>query len=68
MENSSPLPVAVEYRASAETPGEENGEQETEPLKNGPEHSSEAESSDGVLTAALEESNSNTIQSEAHFF
>ncbi|XP_060794246.1 eukaryotic translation initiation factor 4 gamma 3 isoform X7 [Neoarius graeffei] len=62
VENSSPLPVAVEYRASAETPGEENGEQETEPLKNGPEHSSEAESSDGVLTAALEESNSNTIQ------
>ncbi|XP_026776818.3 eukaryotic translation initiation factor 4 gamma 3 isoform X4 [Pangasianodon hypophthalmus] len=62
VENSSLSSVAVEHRASAETPVEENGEQEAEPLKNGPEHSSEAESSDGVLTPALEEPNSNTIQ------
>ncbi|XP_053542081.1 eukaryotic translation initiation factor 4 gamma 3 isoform X3 [Ictalurus punctatus] len=62
VENSSLSSVAVEHRSSAETPVEENGEQEAEPLKNGPEHSSEAESSDGVLTPALEEPNSNTIQ------
>lgn len=67
MENSSLSPVAEEHHASAETPVEENGEQEKEPLKNGPELSSEAESSDGVLTPALDELNGNTIQSEAHF-
>ncbi|XP_053339176.1 eukaryotic translation initiation factor 4 gamma 3 isoform X2 [Clarias gariepinus] len=62
VEKPSLSSVTVDHRASAETPVEENGEQEAEPLKNGPEHSSEAESSDGGLTPALEESNSNTIQ------
>ncbi|XP_058265223.1 eukaryotic translation initiation factor 4 gamma 3 isoform X4 [Hemibagrus wyckioides] len=61
VENSGPSSVAVEHRASAEPTVEENGEQEAEPLKNGPEHSSEAEGSDGVLTPALEEPNSSTI-------
>lgn len=68
VETSSLSSVAVEHHASAETPVEENGEQEVEPLKNGPDLSSEAESSDGVLTPAPEEPNSSTIQSEAHFF
>lgn len=63
MENSSLSVVALEHEASADPTVEENGEQEAEPLKNGPEHSSEAESSDGVLTPALEEPNSDTIQS-----
>lgn len=67
MENTSLSSLAEEHQASVETPVEENGEQEAEPLKNGPELSSEAECSDGVLTTALEESNSNTNQSEAHF-
>ncbi|TSM04816.1 Eukaryotic translation initiation factor 4 gamma 3 [Bagarius yarrelli] len=62
LDNSSLSFVALEHEASADPTVEENGEQETEPLKNGPEHSSEAESSDGVLTPALEEPNSNTIQ------
>ncbi|KAI5095655.1 eukaryotic translation initiation factor 4 gamma 3 isoform X5, partial [Silurus meridionalis] len=62
VENSSVLSVTVEHRALAETPVEENGEQENEPLKNGPEQSSEAESNDEVLTPALQEPNSNTIQ------
>lgn len=59
--------MAVEHQASAEPTVEENGEQEAEPLKNGPAHSSEAEGSDGVLTPAMEEPNSNTIQSETPF-
>ncbi|KAK3518895.1 hypothetical protein QTP70_014938 [Hemibagrus guttatus] len=61
VENSSPSSVVMEHRASAEPTVEENGEQEAEPLKNGPEHSSEAEGSDGVLTPALEEPESSTI-------
>ncbi|XP_060749605.1 eukaryotic translation initiation factor 4 gamma 3 isoform X5 [Tachysurus vachellii] len=62
VETSSSSSVAVEHQASAELTVEENGEQEAEPLKNGPAHSSEAEGSDGFLTPALEEPNSNTIQ------
>ncbi|GAA6107308.1 eukaryotic translation initiation factor 4 gamma 3 isoform X7 [Tachysurus ichikawai] len=62
VETSSSSSVAVEHQASAEPTVEENGEQEAEPLKNGPAHSSEAEGSDGVLTPAMEEPNSNTIQ------
>ncbi|XP_062871620.1 eukaryotic translation initiation factor 4 gamma 3 isoform X3 [Trichomycterus rosablanca] len=53
VECSSPSPVSVERRASAGTPLEENGEQEAEPLKNGPELSSEAESGDGVNAPGL---------------
>lgn len=50
----------MERRSSAETPVEENGEQETEPMKNGPELGSEVELEDGVSADALME----TIQSK----
>lgn len=55
VEHCSPPPVAVEQQSLAGTPVEENGEQETVPLKNGPELSSEVGSGDGVLTSAVTE-------------
>ncbi|XP_057176111.1 eukaryotic translation initiation factor 4 gamma 3 isoform X2 [Triplophysa rosa] len=51
----SPPPVEVERRPSVGAALEENGEQEAEPLRNGAEHSSETESSDGIHTSAVRE-------------
>lgn len=68
MERSTSPTVCVERQDTTEAPFEENGEQEVEPLKNGPEHTSEAESSDGVLTPALKESSTSAIQSKGHSY
>ncbi|XP_017565077.1 eukaryotic translation initiation factor 4 gamma 3 isoform X5 [Pygocentrus nattereri] len=62
VEHSVPPPVGVERRSSTAAPVEENGEQEAEPLRNGPEHTSETESSDEVLAPALKEPSNNAIQ------
>ncbi|KAI4881286.1 hypothetical protein NFI96_032553 [Prochilodus magdalenae] len=62
VEHSIPLSVGVERRSSTAAPVEENGEQEAEPLRNGPEYTSEIESTDGVLTPALKEPATNAIQ------
>ncbi|KAA0707065.1 Eukaryotic translation initiation factor 4 gamma 3 [Triplophysa tibetana] len=51
----SPPPVEVERRPSVGAALEENGEQEAEPLRNGAEHASETESSDGIHTSAVRE-------------
>uniref|UniRef100_A0AAR2JGJ1 Eukaryotic translation initiation factor 4 gamma 3 n=1 Tax=Pygocentrus nattereri TaxID=42514 RepID=A0AAR2JGJ1_PYGNA len=59
VEHSVPPPVGVERRSSTAAPVEENGEQEAEPLRNGPEHTSETESSDEVLAPALKEPSNN---------
>ncbi|XP_022533176.2 eukaryotic translation initiation factor 4 gamma 3 isoform X3 [Astyanax mexicanus] len=62
VDTSSPPPVCVERRSSTAAPVEENGEQEAEPLRNGPEHTPEADSSEGVPTPALKEASTNAIQ------
>lgn len=54
-QSPSPPPVEVERRPSVEAALEENGEQEAEPLRNGAEHTSETESSDGIHTSAVRE-------------
>lgn len=51
----SPPPVEVERRPSVGAALEENGEQEAEPLRNGAEHASETESSDGMHISAVKE-------------
>lgn len=51
----SPPPVEVERRPSVGAVLEENGEQEAEPLRNGAEHASETESSEGIHTSAVRE-------------
>ncbi|XP_056589766.1 eukaryotic translation initiation factor 4 gamma 3 isoform X10 [Triplophysa dalaica] len=51
----SPPPVEVERRPSVGAVLEENGEQEAEPIRNGAEHASETESSDGIHTSAVRE-------------
>uniref|UniRef100_A0A4W4F1D7 Eukaryotic translation initiation factor 4 gamma 3 n=1 Tax=Electrophorus electricus TaxID=8005 RepID=A0A4W4F1D7_ELEEL len=55
VERTSPPPFGGERRASAGVPPEENGEQEAEPLRNGPAHIPETESSDGVPATVLKE-------------
>ncbi|XP_066528771.1 eukaryotic translation initiation factor 4 gamma 3 isoform X4 [Hoplias malabaricus] len=60
VEHSVPSSEGMERRGSG-TSIEENGEQEAEPLRNGPEHTTEAENSDGVLTSALKEASTNAI-------